>query len=409
MPQTFDRNGIGVSFAIDTRSYRIEAEEMAILIRQGNVNEWVKYNASFHVKLYSLSFALAGAVVGHNILAAEPLNLLYYLLILALTFGIAWEVFDERVALLAGSAVALWPSLLLHTIQLLRDALFIPSMLLLSMALLLAINKNLSFKRGSVVGLVGGLGALMVWLCRGDSWEIVIGILIISGTIWVLSQIKQGTLSKGSAVAMIVISVFIACTPKLIPTYRQSNSVLMASAHGRDQGTSSTQHETELRVSRWDVARRVALLRHNFIVRYPLAGSNVDSGIELQDTMDLIRYLPRAALIGLCAPFPNMWVAKGEQVGWAGRLIAGAEMLLMYVIMIFAALGLLKERRRLAVWLLFGIAFAGCSALGLVVVNISTLYRMRYAYFILIIILGMGGVLSALPASVKSKFQIARV
>jgi hypothetical protein len=28
-PQTFDRNGIGLSFAIDARSYRIEAENMA--------------------------------------------------------------------------------------------------------------------------------------------------------------------------------------------------------------------------------------------------------------------------------------------------------------------------------------------------------------------------------------------
>src|SRR6185436_7047668 len=104
-PQTLDRNGSGISFAIDTHSYRIEADDMAKLIWQGKIRDWTNYNASFHVKLYSLSFALAGGLVGHNILGAEPLNLLYYLLILGLTFFIAWEVFDTKIALLASGAV----------------------------------------------------------------------------------------------------------------------------------------------------------------------------------------------------------------------------------------------------------------------------------------------------------------
>jgi hypothetical protein len=385
-PKTIDRNGIGISFAIDTHSYRIESEDMAKLIWQGKIRDWTRYNASFHVKLYSLSFALVAGLVGPNILGAEPLNLLYYLLILALTFFIASEVFDAKIALLASGAVALWPSLLLHTTQLLRDALFIPALLLLVLSLLLTINRNLSLKKGLLVVIPGTLGALTVWLCRGDSWEIVIAILIFGAAICFLAQLRQRSFSIGSTIAIAVILLLSACMPRLVPTYRQSSSLL----------TTRLQPD-EPPPPRWNVARRLALLRHNFIVRYPLAGSNIDTDVELRETTDVLRYLPRAALIGFLAPFPNLWMAKGEQVGVTGRLIAGGEMFLLYIVMAAALLVLVRERRRLSLWLLFGAAAAGCIALGFVVVNISTLYRMRYVYFILLIILGMKGLVSWLP------------
>ena len=122
----------------------------------------------------------------------------------------------------------------------------------------------------------------------------------------------------------------------------------------------------------------------------------MDTDVELRDTDAVVRYLPRAVLIGFIAPFPNMWFVRGAQVGLAGRLIAGAEMLLLYAVIALACITLVKRRRFLSVWLLWGITAAGCTALGYVVVNISTLYRMRYAYFILIIILGMKGLLSVM-------------
>jgi len=391
-PQTIDRNGIGISFAIDTYSYRIEAEEMAALIWRGKFHDWTRYKASFHVKLYSLSFALAGGLVGHNILGAEPLNLLYYLLILALTFFIASEVFEVKIALLASGGVALWPSLVLHTSQLLRDALFIPALLLLVLALLLSVNRNLTWKQGLLVAIPGALGALTVWLCRGDSWEIVIAILIFGAAICFLAQIRQRKFSSGSTIAVVMILLLTTCTPKFIPTYRQSGRLLIADLQ-----------KDEPPPPPWDVARRLALLRHKFIVSYPLAGSNVDTDVELRGATDVVRYLPRAAMIGFFAPFPRMWVARGEQVGRAGRLIAGAEMILLYVITAAAFLVLINERRRLSLWLLWGIAAGGCIALGFVVMNISTLYRMRYAYFILLIILGMKGLVSVLPRKLTAR------
>jgi hypothetical protein len=45
-PQTINQNGSGISFAPDTHSYRIEAEDMAKLIWQGKLRDWTRYNAT---------------------------------------------------------------------------------------------------------------------------------------------------------------------------------------------------------------------------------------------------------------------------------------------------------------------------------------------------------------------------
>ena len=394
-PQTFDRNGIGLSFAIDARNYRVEAETMSGLIRQANARDWAAYKASFHVKIYSLSFALVGGLVGNNILAAEPLNLLYYLLMLALTYAIAYEVFDQRVGLLAASIVALWPSLLLHTTQLLRDSLFIPSILLVTLALVLIINRTLSLRQGLGVAAAGSFGVLIVWLCRGDSWEIVLLTSLFGAALAVITQIRNGRLLVGNTLAIALLVLLTTCVPRLVPTYRQKIPVSVPPITQAGANTSPTlpREKTPQSFSIWDIPRRLGFLRHQFIVKYPQAGSNVDTAVELQDTAAVIRYMPRALLIGFCAPFPNMWFVPGAQVGLAGRLIAGGEMLLLYPVIALAGVTFVRQRRLLSVWLLCGFTVAGCTALGYVVVNISALYRMRYAYFILIIILGMKGLL----------------
>lgn len=417
-PQTLDTNGVGVSFAIDSRSYRIEAENMAHLIRQGLFRDWLNYNSSFHVKIYSLSFAIFGGLVGFNTLGIEPLNLVYYLSILALAYSIAREAFDPRVARLATSFIALWPSLLLHTTQMLRDALFIPSMLLLVLALLLCVTRTLSVKQGVLVASAGSVGVLLLWLCRGDMWELVLMILLTGALMCVLDQLSKRHLGAGKTFAMLLMLLMIFLIPKVVPTYRQSNQVLLTPSkptQGSEvNGESLTSPErnptgaTEPQAPWSKLARRVGLLRHKFITSYPLAGSNLDTQIELKGTADVVRYLPRAILVGFCAPFPNMWFAEGAQVGLAGRLISGAEMFIMYLILGLGAFALIHQRNRLSFWLLFLIAFVGCTALGYVVVNISSLYRMRYAFFVILIILGMKGLLLMLPRRSESNLSVGK-
>src|SRR5690348_13214186 len=82
LPSTFDENGTGLTFAIDGTSYQRVASDLADELQTNGISAWFNAKAPFHSRLHSLAFATVGAVVGHNILAAEPLNLFFYLTIL---------------------------------------------------------------------------------------------------------------------------------------------------------------------------------------------------------------------------------------------------------------------------------------------------------------------------------------
>jgi hypothetical protein len=84
-----------------------------------------------------------------------------------------------------------------------------------------------------------------------------------------------------------------------------------------------------------------------------------------------------------------MWFAPGAKVGLSGRLVIGAEMVALYAMLVLSVATVVRERRRLLVWFLFVTSVLACTSLALVVVNAGALYRLRYPYFIPIILLGL--------------------
>jgi hypothetical protein len=414
LPGTFDEHGVGISFAIDATSYRREATEMAQLLRQRRFQDWINYRSqfrsTFHLRLHSITFALLGRVVGFGILAAEPLNLVYYLSILVLTFAIGANVFDRRVGLFAAMAIGLWPSLLLHTTQMLRDPLFIDAILLLIFSLLLSLKRELSIWQGLGVAALGGSAFLLIWLCRADMWEIVFLVLLLAVAICTVGQVKERRFGPGKTLAVMGILLFAFFLPKAFPAIRLDELVpehLVKPGNTPGALPAAGQNREDSAMAPWTkLSRRVGILRHRFIASYPLAGSNVDTNVELRETTDLIRYLPRALEIGFLSPFPTMWFRKGEQVGAIGRLVAGMEMVVMYFVLALAGLTLFYQWKSLSVWLLCSTSAVGCVALGYVVVNISCLYRMRYAFFILVIILGIKGLLIAFEKLIEPRVYL---
>jgi len=130
--------------------------------------------------------------------------------------------------------------------------------------------------------------------------------------------------------------------------------------------------------------------RERFIASYPSAGSNIDTHYLITDLRSLLIYLPRAALIGFFAPFPNMWFVKGN-IGVSPRVLSGVEALLMYAVYAMALIGVWQARRKPATWYLVAVAGISLTTLGVVVTNIGALFRMRYAYWMILIALGAGG------------------
>jgi hypothetical protein len=124
---------------------------------------------------------------------------------------------------------------------------------------------------------------------------------------------------------------------------------------------------------------------------YFTGGSNIDAEIRLDSAGDILKYLPRAAMIGFLAPFPNMWWHRNGVAGGAARLLSGVEMLVWYFLYVLVAFCLWYERRRLPVWLIATLAVVSLTALGLVVINAGALYRLRYAFLIMLTVLAARG------------------
>ncbi len=66
-------------------------------------------------------------------------------------------------------------------------------------------------------------------------------------------------------------------------------------------------------------------------------------------------------------------------------------MIVTYVIELFAIAGIWSKRSQPVAWLLVFAVTTGVTGLGLTVLNIGALYRVRYPFWMLMVVLGAGG------------------
>lgn len=383
LPGTFDENGVAVSFASDGIKYRTDAEALGELLRRAEFGAWASADNPFHVKLYAVSFALFGPLLGYNVVGAEPLNLLLYLACVALVFRIGREVFGRSAGRWAACAVALWPSFLLHTTQFLKDPLFVA----LTLALLLVntrwLTREYTWAGASVTGAAGGLSVTALWLSRSGTGEVLFALMLLGALALAARQMRERRLLAANAAGAALVFALTLAVPRLMHDALE----LGRSPSSARWSASVTQQKASREGFLSGTAARVGRVRRRFVEMYAEPGSNVDADVRIESAPELLRYLPRAAEIGFFAPFPSMWFAAGKSVGSAGRLVGGVETLLMYAVEALALLTLWRARRRLEAWLLFASASAGMVALGLVAVNVGTLFRLRYVFVMFLIIL----------------------
>jgi 4-amino-4-deoxy-L-arabinose transferase-like glycosyltransferase len=386
LPNNFDQHGIAISFAIDGVFYRGLISEMAEALKNRDIAAWLEFQAPFHTRLYSFTFVFPGALVGHNILAAEPLNLICYLLILTFVYLLAKELFSSCTGLIAAGVVAVWPTLLIHTTQLLRDSMSIALMLALLWILTIVLKRQPSWRFTLSTGMAGIVLVVVFWLTRGNVWNIVFAALAITSVLLAIRMVRERKLLVTNLGLLFVVFIAVLLVPTRIESttmtgYRPPTAVIAIPS-----GSSATSRSMWTRLITQIRARRAGFRSYT-----TGRASNIDDDVQFEDAGDIVRFLPRAAVIGFFAPFPRMWFESGTG-GRAGRLFAGAETFVMYLLYLPAIFCVWRERHQLAVWLLFLVFAVGLIALGLVVVNAGALYRLRYVFWILAVIQAVRGI-----------------
>ncbi|MDT4897471.1 MAG: hypothetical protein QOH25_2548 [Acidobacteriota bacterium] len=411
-PQFINIQGLMIA---DSQAYQPQVALAATVLKSSGVAAWFFALLPLHVKLYSLSFLLFGWLFGPSILAIELLNATLFLAVLYLVFKLSEEVFERGAGLCAAAVVGLWPSFLLYTTQPLRDPLFIVATLLFLLINIRWLTKTYSLPGALAAVAVGAVIECTLWISRSDMWELMIGFGIITVALSAVRFLRERKFIWGNitgACLMLALSLII---PRVAVQFYRPASAWAKSYDvafinytdaqldgGQSNATtlgSGPQQATSL-------PARIAALRERFITQYPGAGSNIDTEVRFSGMADIISYVPRAMMIGLFAPFPPMWFARGAQTGWPGRLIGGLETFALYIIELMALIGMYHKRRQLSAWMLFAVSVTGVTALGLVVTNVGTLYRLRFVFVILLVILSSEGIRQTLRyASLMKKRQ----
>jgi hypothetical protein len=397
MPGQFSQNGLG-NFAADGFGYQTEVVELCSVLKNEGVMAWATWPTQLHLRLYSLPlFALNGRTT-FNILTIEPLNLIYYLAILVMVFKMGQIVFNYRTGLVAATMVALWPSFLMHTTQLLRDPLLVSAVLLLMLTITLSLERDYAWRRGILIGAAATGAIVLIRIVRLPMWAMLLTIVVLAVLFLVIRLIRRRRFPLGNVAFAVIMITASAVTPRFQNAFHNQQMVNRPRIILPEE------------VDKLSVAEQIATRRHAFELTLDssgggvpsAAGSDIDPGVRFESVADIIRHLPRAAVVGFFAPFPNMWFSAGKEVGASGRLLSGFETLLTYVIECLALFGLWRQRKHLSAWLLFLAVTLGAVALGLVVTNIGALFRLRYPFWTLLIILGAGGADYLLPRSTRA-------
>lgn len=382
----FDPNGIGLTFAIDGATYRRLASEMATHEAAYGISPWLEIKSPLHARLYSISFAIFGRLVGHNILAAEPLNLFYYLAILTVVYLLGREIFNARAGFLAAAIVGLWPSFLLHSTQLIRDPLAVSCLLSLLLVLVLLINRVLAWRHALALGVGGALLVTVFWLARGNMWNAVVVAVGLTLILVSFRMIRERKIMIGNAVGLASIILAMLFVPSRLESTTLGGHRAPATPLAIPSASQPAPREGVFTRAINQIRDRRGGFRY-----YSAHESDIRGDVQFANASDILRFLPDAVVVGFMAPFPRQWIEPGSY-GAAGRLLSGVETLVMYLLYVAVGISLWRERRRIAMWLIFLTATAGLIGLGLVVVNAGALYRLRYVFWIMLIIIAAQGI-----------------
>jgi putative peptidoglycan lipid II flippase len=119
------------------------------------------------------------------------------------------------------------------------------------------------------------------------------------------------------------------------------------------------------------------------------AGSLYDIDALPASTPQVAGYAPRALQIALFAPFPTAWFEKISVT----RMVAVGETAIWYLIAPGILLTLWFGRSR-AVLAVMAFALVVLAVYGITIANVGTLYRVRYLYLFLLMLVGLAGWLS---------------
>lgn len=377
----------------DSVLYLQKCQELSARIQNGDLSFFFTNDFDLHLRIYALSYFVFSNIFGNSIFCFEPINIVLFLILLFLVYKIGELCFNSKVGFLSALIINFSPTFLLHSVQPLRDPLYVCLFLALIYCLLTIIYENPYFKKLLRLLIFSYVIIFSLWIVRDNAFPVFLTVALISFVLFLVRtwSIYKSRLSQISLFGIFIISIFLM--PPLFSSL-QPKSILTSemSVEKKEKSHNFSQKQIEKGVPQ--SVRYLNGIRRgiNLQIEVEDGSAAMDRNLVFESWSDVVFYSPKAVLIGIFSPFPNMWFEDGKMFGKTGRIIAAFEVVIIYILSAFALLTFYYQRKNLGLWLIGLTVLIGCGALGLVVTNIGTLYRMRYVFWGLLIILGTGGI-----------------
>lgn len=386
LPRMIQSNGVMIE---DSSRYFDKTLLLTQYLYDGQFAQWLFSDVQVHIRIYSLSTFFLSPIVGKNIFSILIINLPVYLLLLFFIYKIGEVCFNKQTGMIGALIAGLFPSLLLHLTQPLRDPFFIVLFLALIYIAIEILAKEINARHALVFCYAGVLTFILIWFIRDGFLPVYFGIVFLTILILSWASLRQKSFSVSKFACLFLFLIVLFVIPKmfrsLLPPKRESTSEQIQAIEKLRKQRPEEREQT-------GVFNKINDMREAASIAHSDAGSNIDADRTFNSITDVILYLPKATVIGLFSPFPSTWLKEGKLFGRTGRIIVGFETTFTYLLYLFAALAIWQTRDSYKTWLLSLIYLMGAIALGLVFINIGTLYRMRYCFWILLAIVASQGI-----------------
>jgi len=316
---------------------------------------------------------------------------------------------DRLIAFFSVLPFLVFPSAVFWYAQIQRDAFFIFGNLLFAFLWVrwLAYGKSWEkFSFGQLIVFVGAwsIAFFSAWLVRPywgpvfffQSMLILIMLCIRQTILFFRNRRSRVRIISYSVLSLIILLGFGAASQlKKLPR------VMMSESQSREH----FQVKQEWTATPWlpkaidSRLQSIAVDRQGFLVKYPGAGTNIDTEVFFNRAGDIAGYLPRALYIGFFMPTYQLAFQKGINPGGTlMRWVTGGEMLFLYLTYPFLLWAIWTWRKKLELWVILIWGISGLLLFALVCPNIGALYRFRYGFLMTLSALGILRVILSLRA-----------
>ena len=370
----------------DSVYFHSVAVQLAEKIRLHGWSAWSLYPAPGATGNVAILGALY-AVVGDEPSLIIPINAAIHALCGVLVYQIARQLASGKTGRIAGTIAAvlfvMFPSALNWYAQIHKDGFAIAGVLCVIWAWVWVRERRVNGKAFGI--LIGGTlaGVLLVIFVRPYNLLPLTAVIAAVFCAIIAIDIRQLRL-RWKKLTLYALSVAVitagAAWSRTLGTEEQFNAPPDIHWHWERTGWLPQIPEDYLET----VARlRVRLIASGIEVN---AGSLIDRDVVPNNISSVIAYAPRAVQIALFAPFPTTWMEKISLT----RLVSVFEMLIWYLIAPGVLLAIIYRRSsRLMMVLIFSALFL--YIYGFTIANVGTLYRVRYPYLFIFIIVGLVG------------------